>query len=91
MLATLAEAKAFLRVDSEAEDDTISALLGAAESLCLDVARLNETEAQPHLPAMKEAVLYTVSFMYGHRDEADYAALLIMLRAILSQVRRESF
>ena len=91
MLVTLAEAKQFLRVDIRTEDDTIAAILSAAESLCLNVARMDETEARAYLPAMKEAVLYTTSFMYGHRDEADYATLLFMLRALLSQVRKEQF
>lgn len=91
MLVTLEEAKQFLRVDIDTEDDTISALLSAAESLCLDVARREESEAGEDCPAIKEAILYATAFFYEHREQADYASLLRMLRALLATVRKEQF
>ena len=41
---TLEEAKAYLRVDSDFEDDLIASIASASESLCADVARLTPDE-----------------------------------------------
>ena len=43
MIADLAEAKAYLRVDGDEEDTLIDELLRAAQKLCEDVSRLDET------------------------------------------------
>lgn len=43
-LVSLEEARAYLRVDSSYEDALIQSLLGSAESLCMDVARLRKSE-----------------------------------------------
>ncbi|MBR4384751.1 MAG: phage gp6-like head-tail connector protein, partial [Selenomonadaceae bacterium] len=43
-MITLDEAKEYLRVDTDAEDATITSLLNAAINLCCDVARLDSQE-----------------------------------------------
>ena len=43
-LITLAEAKEYLRVDTDADDALIGSLLLSAGRLCADVARLNDEE-----------------------------------------------
>ena len=43
-LVSLEEARAYLRVDSSYEDTLIQSLLGSAEALCMDVARLRKSE-----------------------------------------------
>ena len=43
-LITLAEAKAYLRVDTADEDGVIIGLLSAAARLCADVARLTNEQ-----------------------------------------------
>ena len=37
------------------------------------------------------AVLYTVGYLYEHRDDADHKALTMTLRSLLMGIRRESF
>lgn len=42
-------------------------------------------------PNAKTAVLYTVAYLYEHREDADHHALMITLRALLFGSRREGF
>lgn len=42
MLVTLPEAKEYLRVDAEDEDTLILGFIGAAQEICMDVARVLE-------------------------------------------------
>ena len=37
------------------------------------------------------AVLYTVGYLYEHRDDADHKALTMTLRSLLMGIRREGF
>ncbi len=98
-LVTLAEAKEYLRVDTADEDAMIGTLITTAGRLCADVARLtdekweevnSETEDASLAPireTMKVAVLYTVGYLFEHREEADHHGLTLTLRSILFAVR----
>lgn len=44
MFISLEEAKQYLRVDSDYDDTLISALTDAAESICVDIARMSEDD-----------------------------------------------
>ena len=44
-----------------------------------------------NLQNAKAAVLYTVAYLYEHREEADHRGLMLTLRALLFGVRREGF
>lgn len=107
MFITLDEAKKYLRVDSDYDDELITALLLSAESLCVDIARLSDeewnavcaededeesgVEASATLTRnrnlMRIAILYTVGYLYEHREEADHHDLVITLRNILFSIR----
>lgn len=92
MLVTLPETKEYLRVDAEDEDALILGLIGAAQEICMDVARVSEeSDFSEDLENAKAAVLYTVAYLYEHREEADHRGLLLTLRALLFGVRREGF
>ena len=91
MLVTLDEAKEYLRIDTDAEDSTVESLLNSAQSLCMDVARMNEEEFKSCGAIAKTAVLYALAYFYEHRDEADHKALTLTLRALLMGVRKEGF
>ena len=98
-LITLEEAKEYLRVDSADEDAMTGTLLSSAERLCADVARLSDeqwaainSDAEdailvPVRETMKMAVLYTLGYLYEHRENADHHALTLTLRSLLFAIR----
>ena len=98
-LITLAEAKAYLRVDTADEDAMIGVLLTSAERLCADVARLTDEQwgavnsdtedaaLTPIRETMKVAILYTLGYLFEHREEADHHDLTLTLRSLLFAIR----
>ena len=87
-MVTLEEAKAYLRVDGSEEDELITRLIASAERLCLDTLRKEEPE---ETAAFKMAVLFSVAYLYEHREDADYHSLLLTLRSLLFGERKEAF
>jgi len=92
MTITLAETKTYLRIDHTDDDTLIQNLITSALSLCADVSRMtvNEytqsTDQKTHI-----ALLYTVAYLYEHREEADHKKLVLDLRAILEGIREAAF
>ena len=98
-LITLAEAKAYLRVDTADEDGMIGGLLSAAARLCVDVARLTEAQwsvvdsdqedetLSPVRETMRVAILYALGYLYEHREDADHHDLTMTLRSLLFAIR----
>lgn len=91
MLVTLEEMKQYLRVDFADDDSLITYLLSGAEKICMDIMRTDDTNAFASEPNAKTAILYTVAYLYEHREDADHHALVITLRALLFGSRREEF
>ena len=87
-MVTLEEAKAYLRVDGSEEDELITRLIASSERLCPDTLRKEEPE---ETAAFKMAVLFSVAYLYEHRDDADYHNLLLTLRSLLFGERKEAF
>ena len=54
----------------------------------LRVKDLSEVE---NSAVVRVAILYAVSYLYEHREEADHRGLALTLRALLFGVRREVF
>lgn len=90
-VVTLQEAKQYLRVDSEDEDDFISGLIETGEQMCWDVARLEAQELEQQLPMARVAILYITAYLYEHREQADHDDLTQTLRSLLFGIRREVF
>ena len=91
MIISLAEAKEYLRVDTEYEDALIEQLIKSAQKLCADVARLNEKVFEMKGDVAKIAVLYALGYMYENRADADYQKLTFTLRSLLFPIREETF
>ena len=98
-LVTLTEAKEYLRVDTADEDAMVGILVTSAGRLCADVARLTDDKWEavnsevedasltPIRETMKVAILYTIAYLFEHREEADHHDLTLTLRSILFAIR----
>ena len=91
MIVTLAEAKEYLRVDTDDEDALITTLLAAAQKLCEDVTRLETAEFETAGEVAKIAVLFALGTLYQNREDNDPSELSKSLRSLLFGVRRQTF
>lgn len=90
MIVGLDEMKGYLRVDFEDDDALIENFIETGQNLCADIARLSVDELGK-IPSFKIAVMYAVSYLYEHREDADHHQLTISLRSLLEGVRRSVF
>lgn len=91
-MLTLEEAKHYLRVDFPDDDELITRLISTAQTLCMDVARMEDADQfAASGDSAHTAMLYTVAYLYEHREEADHHALTLTLRALLFGMRKEAF
>ena len=91
-MLTLEEAKNYLRVDFPDDDNLITGLIATAQTLCMDIARMEDAdEFSARGDNAPTAVLYAVAYLYEHREEADHHALTLTLRALLFGMRKEAF
>lgn len=92
MIVDLSEAKTYLRIDYGDDDSLITSLIQTAEELCASIARMSvEQLSEVGGENAHTAVLYTVAYLYEHREEADHHELTITLRSLLFGVREEGF
>lgn len=87
MSVTLEEAKKYLRVDYDDEDELIESFIGTGQKLCADTLRIpvNDSETE------KVAVLFAVAYLFEHRENADMNELTRNLRYILMTEREVMF
>ena len=90
-MITLEEAKSYLRVDFDDEDEMINSLIQSSIKYSMDVARVGSEEDLSKNPNGKIAVLYMTAYIYEHREEADYSELNLTLRALLFGMRKAEF
>lgn len=91
MLITLEEMKNYLRVDYEDDDELIKTLILSAQRICMDILRTDDSSVLLNIENAKPAIMYTVAYLYDHREEADHHALTITLRSLLFGSRKEVF
>ena len=82
-LISLPETKNYLRVDHTEDDKLILSLIDTAKRLVMDVGRMDEARLAVHEETTRQAMLYTVSYLYENRNGADYKKLTLTLRALL--------
>lgn len=87
MLVSLEEAKAYLKIEYDEEDDLLLSLIASAEDLCATILRKD----LPEDDTVRVAILYAVSYLFDSRGETDMTELVGMLKAILSGKREVSF
>ena len=90
-MVSLDEAKLYLRVDGHEDDELIETLIDTAERLAKDVSRLNDIEFDENANIVRIAILYTVAYLYEHRENANHKNLTLTLRSILFGVREVKF
>ena len=90
-MITLEEAKSYLRVDFDDEDEMIESLIQSSIKHSMDVARVDSEEDLSKNPNGKIGVLYMTAYLYEHREEADYSELNLTLRALLFGDRKPGF
>ena len=91
MTVTVEEMKNYLRIDFEDDDALIENFITAAKKQCMDILR---TDDEADLDAAQNgmiAVMFTVAYLYEHREEADHHAMDLTLRALLFGSRKEGF
>ena len=91
MIVSLDEMKGYLRVDAPDDDVLIEDIITAATRQCMDIVRTDDEDELAGADNAKIAVMYTVAYLYEHREEADYHALNNTLRALLFGSRKEGF
>ena len=75
MIVTVDEMKNYLRIDFED----------------MDILRTDDENDLADCPNGKIAVMFTVAYLYEHREEADHHAMDLTLRALLFGSRKEGF
>ncbi len=65
------------------DDKLILSLIDTAKRLVQDVGRMDEQALAVNEETTRQAMLYTVSYLYENRNGADYHKLTLTLRALL--------
>jgi uncharacterized phage protein (predicted DNA packaging) len=88
-MLTLNEVKMYLRMDFDEEDKLILSLMETAKKLCMDVGRMNEEQFAENEETTRQAMLYTISYLYENRNTADFLKLTLVIRALLFAQRED--
>ena len=91
MTVTVEEMKSYLRVDFEDDDSLIENFITAAKKQCMDILRTDDEVDLDEAQNGKIGVMFTVAYLYEHREEADHHAMDLTLRALLFGSRKEGF
>lgn len=91
MLVPLSAVKQYLRIDGDEEDDLLIHFAETAEQICTALLRVKELSEVEDQAIVRIAILYTVSYLYEHREEADHRGLALTLRSLLFGARKEGF
>ena len=87
MIVTVDEMKNYLRIDFEDDDSLLENFITAGVKQCMDILRTDDENDLADCPNGKIAVMFTVAYLYEHREEADHHDLTLTLRSLLFAVR----
>lgn len=90
-MLTLEEIKNYLRVDFEDDDQLLRQMITSAEKICMDILRSDDEDEVYEVENGKLAVMFSVAYLYEHREEADHRRLMLTLRALLFGSREPMF
>ena len=82
-MMTLVEVKNYLRVDHTEDDALILSMMDTAKKLVKDVGRMDEQAFTVNEETTRQAMLYTISYLYENRNNADFHKLTLTLRSLL--------
>ena len=88
---TVEEMKNYLRIDFTDDDSLLENMITAAKKQCMDILRTDDENDLAECPNGKIAVMFTVAYLYEHREEADHHAMDLTLRALLFGSREAMF
>ena len=80
-----------MRVDSSDDDALIKSLITTAETLVKETSRMSDEELAPYKEVVEIAELFTIAYLYEHREEADYKNLTETVKYLLFPIRKEVF
>lgn len=90
-MLTLDEVKVYLRINHNDEDEFLNSLITSSMRHAMDIARVENEEEFKNYHNSKIAVLYTIAYLYEHREKADHKELNLTLRALLFGIRETEF
>ena len=90
-MVTLDEMKKYLRVDYDDDDSLITSLIDDANSRIMNILRVDSNVSDLDISNYNLAIMYTVAFLYEHREDCDYNELNLTLRALLFNDREVEF
>lgn len=88
-MITLKEAKNYLKVDTDTDDELIERLLESAKKIVKDVGRLDTVDDE--ILKVELSILHTLEYLYDTRGNTDFNKLLLELRSLLDGVRAYKF
>lgn len=96
-MITLQEAKEFLRIDGDDEENLIASLIVSAQELTEDILRRPLVELEPLPETIRQAMLIVVATLYEERQVSkdksgiDIAETIELVKRMLFAYRKERF
>ena len=87
MIVTVDEMKNYLRIDFEDDDSLLENFITAGVKQCMDILRTDDEADLDACANGKIAVMFTVAYLYEHREEANHHELTLTLRSLLFAIR----
>ena len=100
MVVSLEEAKLYLSIDGDEEDELITNFILTAREICEDILRYPLSEFDEIPAAVRQAVLYCVANMYEKREGSHYylknegggiEETVKVMKLMLSNLRRKEW